>query len=434
MNSTLSHLSSVEAHIISTIENRYQDALNLLEEIVNIDSFTSRFEGVKAVAEVFDRECKSLGFTTEWIDGAAYERAGHFIARSQNMDQTNLPHVLLIGHLDTAVDKWHPFRISEDGKVAYGTGVCDMKGGDVIAMEALFALQAAGVLDQLRISLFLAGDEEDSGYPIDLAREAMYELGDQADIAIGFEGGDGDISNALVCRRSYSTWKLTTVGRRGHAGKIFTDEMGVGATLEISRILAAFYNTLSKRPNLTFNPGILAAGFNLEIIAPTGETSKNPMAKIQHYEVDGQSNTVAARAQAAGDLRTLTPEDLAWAKEQMIDIVNDNLPGTSAELIFQDAGPPFPPSATNEQLLTWYNDASAALGAPSVAAADPRFSGVADINFVAYRVSAALDGIGIGGGNEHREDEEAYLDTFPLQAKRAALLLNKIAEMGRGWW
>ena len=425
MNTPPFALDAVATRILSTIEERRPAALSLLEEIVNIDSFTTRFEGVKKVATVFVREFEALGLDTHWSDGAGYQRAGHLIARSRNQDRQELPHVLLIGHLDTAVASFRPFSLSPDGHTAYGTGVCDMKGGDVILVEALRALHSAEVLDRLRVTVYLAGDEEDTGSPLIQARREFQQIGDQADIAIGFEGGDGDIRNALIGRRGFSTWVLEVTGRRGHAGKVFTEEIGTGAALEMSRILHSFYQTLIQRPNITFNPGVVVAG--TEIVQKSGSKPGQVQAKHQRYRVSGQPNTVTNVARVNGDLRALTPEDLEWAITQMQSIVKENLPGTSATLTVVESGPPFAPTAENEKLFQLYNEGSIALGESPVAAANPRFSGVADINFVAGRVTAALDGIGIGGANEHREDEEADVSTLPLQTQRAALLLYRIA-------
>ena len=47
-----------------------------------------------------------------------------------------------------------------DGALARGPGVLDMKGGLVVAIEALRALAAAGALDARRVRLVIVADEE----------------------------------------------------------------------------------------------------------------------------------------------------------------------------------------------------------------------------------------------------------------------------------
>ena len=67
-------------------------------------------------------------------------RAGHLVAVHRGSRGKRL---LLIGHLDTVLEK-EPFR--REGDRAYGSGVSDMKGGNLVIVEALRALAAAGVL------------------------------------------------------------------------------------------------------------------------------------------------------------------------------------------------------------------------------------------------------------------------------------------------
>jgi glutamate carboxypeptidase len=95
--------------------------------------------------------------------------------------------LLLIGHLDTVFEKDSPVTPwKPDGKRIAGQGVSDMKGGNVIIIEALRAMQAAGTLDQATISVIFTGDEERVGEPIATARADMIALAQQSDVALAF--------------------------------------------------------------------------------------------------------------------------------------------------------------------------------------------------------------------------------------------------------
>src|SRR6516165_12313789 len=146
-------------------------ALTLLENVVNINSGTHIFPGVRAVGDVFRQEFAGLGFTTTWVDGTAFHRAGHLIANHPGPG----PRVVLIGHLDTVFERDSPFQAFKriDDKTATGPGVIDMKGGDVIIVAALKALKAAGQLDQLNAVVVMTGDEEEAGDPRSAARAAL---------------------------------------------------------------------------------------------------------------------------------------------------------------------------------------------------------------------------------------------------------------------
>jgi hypothetical protein len=83
-----------------------------------------------------------------------------------------------------------PFTMINDS-TATGQGVNDMKGGDVIMIKALQALNAQGLLDDVTITAYFTGDEERGGEPISVSRADFIERAKLADVAIGFEGATG---------------------------------------------------------------------------------------------------------------------------------------------------------------------------------------------------------------------------------------------------
>ena len=63
--------------------------------------------------------------------------------------------MLLIGHLYTVFEKNSPVQLGDrKGDTVRGQGVLDMKGGDVIVVEALRALQSVGALDNTTSHIF----------------------------------------------------------------------------------------------------------------------------------------------------------------------------------------------------------------------------------------------------------------------------------------
>jgi glutamate carboxypeptidase len=57
---------------------------------------------------------------------------------------------------------------------------------------------------------------------------------------------------------------------------------------------------------------------------------------------------------------------------------------------------------------------------------DPARAGAADVSFTAGLVEMAMDGVGLMGDGGHTVDETADLRTFPVQAKRMAVLLWRL--------
>src|SRR5687768_10099635 len=199
-------LNADEAKIVAFVDANNEAALKTLEQVVNINSGTQNFEGVRAVGKIFQQEFDALGFKTQWVDGTPFKRAGHLVAEHAGPG----PKLLLIGHLDTVFEPSSPFQKFErvDARYAKGPGIIDMKGGNVIIVQALKALQSVGALKTMNIVVVMTGDEEDAGEPLALARAPLVAAAKGAAAAIGFEDGPGKPETAVVSRRGTTTWTL----------------------------------------------------------------------------------------------------------------------------------------------------------------------------------------------------------------------------------
>ena len=405
----------VERKVVTAIQRQQDDAVRLLEQVVNINSGTMNFKGVRAVADVFEPRFKALGFKTRWADGAGFGRAGHLIAERGERGL----HILLIAHLDTVFELNSPFQRFErvDTNIARGPGTSDMKGGIVVALAALKALDENRALDDMKITIVMHGDEEDSGTPLDLARADLINAAKAADIAIGLENAADDPKTAVTGRRSSSRWELQVTGKTAHSSQIFSDDVGAGAAYELARILNGFYNELRGDEFLTFNPGLLAAGAQLEF------QSEPPAAKAS-----GKDNIIVPQARASGDLRAISLQQIAQTKERMRKIVDAHLPHTTAQIEFFDSYPPMTPTEGNKRLLGMYDAVSRDLGFGAVTAVNPRRAGAADVSFAADHVDMAIDGLGLLGGGAHTAEEFADLRTLQIQAQRLAVLMHRLSK------
>jgi glutamate carboxypeptidase len=407
-------LSAEERTAVRTVDAENARTLALLQRIVEINSGTMNFAGVKRVADVLRTELDSLGFATRWVDGASFHRAGHLVAEHPGPG----PKLLLIGHLDTVFEPSSPFQKFEriDDSTAHGPGVIDMKGGDVIIIAALRALKAAGVLPRLNVTIVYDGDEEDAGTPLTEARRTLIDAAHGASAAIGFEDGPGDSHLAVISRRGDESWTLRTTGTPAHSSQIFQKDVGAGAVYEATRVLSEFYKQLSGERYLTFNPGLALGGTDVRLDS-TGVAGV----------AEGKSNVVAEHMTVVGDLRTISPEQLARAKQMMQSIAAAHLPNTSAELTFDPGYPPMAPTVGNRRLLTLYDRISRDLGFWPVTAVDPSKAGAADVSFVAGIVPMKIDGVGLSGRDDHTTKETADLRMLPVQTKRAALLIYRLS-------
>jgi len=395
------------------ITQTHAEAVALLTRVVNLPSGTLNVAGVRAVGAVFRRELDLLGFTTRWVDlPASMKRAGHLVAERRALRPSpNGKRILLIGHLDTVFEGPGQRFVRQD-TVGRGAGTADMKGGDVAIIYALKALKAAGVLDQLTVTVVMTGDEEEAGRPLAISRKDLIDAARKSDVALAFEGGGA--ATATISRRGASGWRLKVTGRQAHSSGVFRPEVGYGAIYEAARILTQFQETLSKQPYLTFSPGVIVGGTD---VAYDSANQKGTAA--------GKTNIISKQVWVEGDLRFLTDSQRDSARGAMRAIVANHLPGTDAEITFRDGYPGMPPTDGSREILTRFDQVSRDLGYGPVEALAPEKRGAGDISFVAGIVDG-LDGLGVDGFGAHSPEEGVYLPSLKMAAERAALLMYRL--------
>lgn len=413
-------LSAPEQRIADTVAAEQERNVALLQKLVDQNSGSLNIAGVAKVGEMMRAELEPLGFEVQWIDMKATGRAGHIVATHKGKAGTK--RILLIGHLDTVFEPSSAFqRFERKGDSAVGPGVGDDKGGMVVIVAALRAMQAAGTLKDANIEVVLTGDEERTGAPIKVARRDLVAAGKRADVALEFEGLVRDEQGrdfGTVARRGSISWTVETKGKPGHSSGVFGPGLGYGAAYELARIVDGFRREVAE-PNLTYNVGVMAAG--------TPATLAD-----NQYQVtaEGKTNMVAGNAVARGDLRALTAEQAERAQAKMTAIVGQHLPGTSATIRFEEGYPPMSPTAGNRALLGKLNGVNRDLGLPEMTEWDPAKRGAADSSWVAADTDV-LAGLGTYGGGAHAEGESVDLPSIPLQAKRAAILMTRLSREKR---
>jgi glutamate carboxypeptidase len=411
-------LSETEQRIVAAVKERTPAAIQLLERSVRVNSGTLNPEGVREVGKIFAAEFDSLGFATRWAEmPPEMKRAGHLIATREGKQGKRL---LIIGHLDTVFEKNSPVVAWDPrGERVRGQGVSDMKGGDVIAIEALRALKKVGVLDNTTISVIYTGDEERAGSPVEVARADMVALAKKSDLALAFEGsirrghGSGTEDMASYARRSSGSWTLKVTAKSGHSGQVFRENYGYGAIYEAARIINEFREKLIE-PNLTFNVGSFVGGTEAKYDESTAQST-----------AFGKSNVIAKEALVYGDIRYLTPEQGARAQARMREIVARNLPHATATIEFRESYPPQAPTEAGARLLEMYSKASLDAGYGVIGALPPADRGAGDVQFVASYVPA-LDGLGAQGSGAHTDNEDLEIASIERGTIRAAILIYRL--------
>lgn len=407
-------LSPVEQNIVNAVKSHSAEGMNLLERSVRINSGTMNHAGVREVGKLFRAEFEQLGFQTRWVEmPTEMQRAGHLIAEREGKQGKR---ILLIGHLDTVFEQDSKVPLWEvRGNRIYGQGVNDMKGGDVIIIEALRALQKVGALDNTTIRVVFSGDEERAGYPTTVSRADMIAAAKQSDVALAFEatvhGKDGK-DTGTVGRRAAGVFSLEVGGKQGHSSGVFGSD-GYGAIYEAARILNSFREHLIE-PDLTFNVGVILGGTDVSYDDP--ETRGTAF---------GKTNVIARTALVKGDLRYLTVEQRDKTYARMREIVAQHLPGTTATINFSETYPPMSPTTGNRRVLDLYSKASSDAGLGAIEAFPPGLRGAGDVQFVAPYVDS-LDGLGAAGDGAHSPDEYLEPDSIERATIRTAIMLYRL--------
>ena len=419
-------LSKEEQKVMDYIDANMPRAIALLKESVDINSGTLNIEGVKKVGAIFAREFEKANFKTKWVPMPdSLRRAGHLVASiGFNADQNAAAKtktkkgkkLFLIGHLDTVFEPdmpANPFTMINDS-TATGQGVTDMKGGDVIMIIALQALQAQGLLKDANIIAYLTGDEEHAGYPREVSRGDFIETAKQTEIALAFEGANG-LNSVATARRGASGWLLNVKAKTGHSSGVFTPYAGYGAIYEAARIVNEFRVQLSTEKYLTFNPGVFIGGseMNYDETKATGTAI-------------GKTNIISPAVTVTGDLRFLTEEQKINARKKMQAIVDNSLAGTKATIDFQDGIPSMAPTEGNNKVLEVISGVTQAMGVGPTIAGDPGSRGAGDISYIAAYVDC-IDGLGSSGRGAHAPGETINLKELPYLIKRAALTIYRLS-------
>ena len=409
-------LDSTESAIVAWSETHNEEAIDLLEILVNINSGSLNLQGVKEVGAILRSELDGLDFDTRWVDmPPEMLRGGHLFGEHAGNRGKK---ILLIGHLDTVFEPDDAFQtFTREGSKATGPGIEDMKSGDVIIIFALKALQQAGVLDGMQIMVAFTGDEESTGKPLSISRKDLIEAGQWADVALGFEAGIDSNGKewATIARRSSSNWCLEVTGRQAHSAGIFNDRTGAGAIFEAARILNEFYEEVRGEEYLTFNAGTIMGGTEVsaDCTSPEGQ-------------VFGKTNIVPNRVVVRGGMRTISQQQLDRARDAMRAVVARNLPVTEASISFIDSYPAMAPTEGNKQLSDMLSQINQDLGREPMPILDAARRGAADISFVAPYTDG-LAGMGAYGQGGHTPHESLDLYSLPIAIQRAAILMYRLS-------
>jgi glutamate carboxypeptidase len=381
--------------ILAALAAREAAMLSRTERLVAINSFTDNREGGERVGQVLAEwlgEIQDLSLRV--IPSERY--APHLVASSAAAEASAEGAIALVGHLDTVFPPGTFEGFHRDGELARGPGVLDMKGGLVIAIEALRALAAEGVLSRLPVRFVIVSDEEvgsPEGQPL-IRRELA-----GAACALTLEAGR-QADRVITSRKGTGSAKVTAAGRAAHAGN--AHQQGANAIWALARFVDRAQAITDYERGVTVNVGKVSGGQS--------------------------KNTVPDQAEAQLDFRFIRIADgeatyaslVAAAEEAAADV-----PGTSLTVTGGPARMPLERSDANVALYKEY--AARARDAGLGDGEAPLLGGGSDASTTAAMGIASIDGLGPRGSGFHTKDELIEVSSLVPKAEAiAAFLLGRV--------
>lgn len=230
------------------------EILKKYEEFVNLKGFWRDVEDVNAVGVWLKEQFSAEGFSCELVN--AGPKAGKILMGTLGSERLGKP-VLFSGHMDTALDSdlypENPFHI-KDG-LAYGPGVLDMKGGIIIALYVIKALNAVGY-NSRPLKVIFAPDEEGLHSYTEVA-DFIKENSKGCLFALNME--TGLMNNSLaVGRKGRLGMEIFVKGKSAHAGAAFLE--GISAIEEMAHKVLDFQALTDLEMGTTINTGVIKGG------------------------------------------------------------------------------------------------------------------------------------------------------------------------------
>ena len=379
--------------------------------LASINSGSFNVAGVNAVAQRLRSLFAPLAAEAETLpvapyrnttdDGGTRERAlGHALRLRKRPDAPL--QVFLCGHMDTVFGAEHPFQQVQQpsADILHGPGVADLKGGLLVMLLALGALERSEWRDRIGWEILLTPDEEIGSRG---SAPLLAEAAQRNHFGLVYEPAFAD-GRLAAQRKGSGNFDVIVRGRAAHAGR--EPQLGRNAIRAAADFIAALDNLNGQREGLTLNPGYVHGGGALNIV---------PDCCVFKFN--------ARTAQAA---------DECWLQDQLDLLMTriNSRDGFHLELRGGFTRPPKSFDPATQQLAGLIGDCGRSLGL------ELQFKptgGCCDGNNLAALGLPNIDNLGAVGGDIHSDREFVRLSSLTERAKLSALLLLRLASGELSW-
>ncbi|WP_254262432.1 hydrolase [Marinobacterium weihaiense] len=387
------------------LNDRRSAMLEATIRLAEINSGSLNVTGVDATGDALVTLCQPLQAQVERLPVAPFTR----ITDSGELESCPLGHAIRLrkhpgapfqiylgGHLDTVYAADHPFqrvRWLDDNRLN-GPGVTDLKGGLVVMIHALMALERSPWAGALGWEVLLNPDEE-IGSPA--SAPLIADAARRVDLGLIYEPcmPDGSLAGA---RKGSGNFSVVVDGRAAHAGR--EHHLGRNAIRGLCDYIAALDRLNGQRDGVTLNPGFIHGG--------------------------GAVNTVPDRAMARFNIRIERPEDEHWCLQQLQHLSDEinRRDGLALTLHGGFGRKPKRLSRANRALFELLRRCGESEG---LALSWHSTGGCCDGNNLASAGVPNIDTLGVQGGAIHSIDEYLCVDSLVPRARLSAALLMQLA-------
>lgn len=352
-----------------------------LATIINTNSYTKNKTGVDAVGRLYQSIFSELGFYT-----TTYPRqhiGDHLLFTSES---TGKPRLLLLGHLDTVFPPESFTTFSEDADWIYGPGVCDMKGGNHVAIEALRLVKAEHG-DIADIDVLLVSDEETGS---DDSKQVSAALAQNYGACMVFEAA-GIHDEVVLGRKGVGTFVINLEGAAAHAGNNY--HLGVNANLACAHMVIALTELTNLAAGSTVNAGKISGGIGANTISPKAQ-----------IVVELRYTQVAERDRLLGALKAIV-------QTRYVDGVVATLAGGIQRDVMQPS----------QQQGAFLAELESLIGHELLT---ERRGGVSDANIMSAAGVPTIDGFGPFGDGDHTVHERACKKSYLRRIEQVSKILR----------
>ncbi len=398
------------------LEARMLYYLDILQQMVAINSFTANAQGVNTLAELTADVFATLGFEAELIPSENPRFGNHLVLTRRGRGARKIG---FVSHLDTVFppheEAANDFRWRPEGERIYGPGTVDIKGGTVLMLMALEAIREAdpATFEDVTWVLLLDASEETDGQDFGALCEERLAGPDTLGCFI-FEGGyyDGTRAHVVVARKGMAIFEVEVEGKASHAGA--AHQHGANAIVQLAEFVSQIATFTDYARELTFNVGVVHGGSVVNRVPHHAQA----LVEMRAYDTEAFGDGVAKMLALADDV-TVRSANGDFVCRASVSVVRRT--------------EPWPRNEATERLLAVWQRAGDMVG---IDVRPEQRGGLSDGNYF-WRTIPTLDALGPSGGNAHcsernadgsKEQEYVSRDSFVpkalLNALGVLLLLN----------